>query len=117
MSTTIQGVLPITEHEANWGIQHVKAALSRLRIRAPQRSVARALQVILGPFKIPLSFYCKQHSTLVLQFEPILGNFLQNFIVLLFQVTFYIDFTILIDLNQFSTKADYNRRRRALPIG
>ena len=116
MSTTIQGALPITEHGANWGIQHMKAALSRLHIRAPRQSVASTLQVILGPFKIPLSFYYKQHSMLVLQFEPLLGNFLQNSIVILFQVTFYVGFTILIDLNQFSTVADYKRRRRALPL-
>ena len=116
MSTTIQGALPITEHGANWGIRHVKAALSYLCFRAPQQSVASTLQVISGPFKIPLSFYYKQHSMLVVQFEPLLGNSLQNSIVLLFQVTFYVGFTILIDLNQFSTEADYNRRRRALPI-
>ena len=68
MSTTIQGFLPITEHGANWGIRHMKATLSRLHIRATLRSVARALQVISYPFKIPLSFYYKQHSMLVLQF-------------------------------------------------
>ena len=116
MSTTIQGALPITEHGANWGIWHVKVAISRLHIRAPRQSVARALQVLSGPFKTPLSFYYKQHSMLVLQFEPLLGNSLQNSIVLLFQVTFYVGFTIQIDLNQFSTEADYNKRRRALPI-
>ena len=116
MSTKIQGALPITKHGANWGIRHVKAALSLLRIRTPRQSVASALQVISGPFKIPLSFYYKQHSMLVLQFEPLLRYSLQNSIVLLFQVTFYVGFTILIDLNQFSIEADYNRWRRALPI-
>ena len=116
MSTAIQGVFPIIEHGANRAIWHVKAALSRLHIRAPRQSVARALQVKLGPFKIPLSFYYKQHSMLVLQFESLLGNSLQNSIVFLFQITFYVGFTILIDLNQFSTEANYNKRRRALSI-
>jgi hypothetical protein len=59
MSSTIHGALPITEHRANWGIRHVKAALSRLRIRAPRRSVARALQVISSPVKLPLPSYYK----------------------------------------------------------
>ena len=57
MSSTIHGALPITEHGANWGIRHVKVALSRFRIRAPRRNVARALQVISGFVKLPLPFY------------------------------------------------------------
>lgn len=52
MSNTIQSTLPITEHGANWGIRHVRAALARLRIRAPRRTVAKALQTISGTFKI-----------------------------------------------------------------
>ena len=50
ISNTIQGALPITEHGANWGIQHVKATLARLRIRPPRRTMARALQTISGNF-------------------------------------------------------------------
>ena len=59
MSNTIHGALTITELGANWGIRHVKVALSLLRIRAPRRSVARALQMILGHVKLPLPFYYK----------------------------------------------------------
>jgi hypothetical protein len=56
MSNTIQRALPVTKHGANWGIQHVRAALARLRIRAPKRIVAKALQTISCTFKIQLSF-------------------------------------------------------------
>ena len=59
MSSTIRSSLPIAEHGANWGIRHVKAALSCLRIRAPRRSVARALQVISSPVNFPLPSYYK----------------------------------------------------------
>ena len=48
MSNTIEGALPIREHGANWGIWHVRATLARLQIRAPRRTVARALQIVSG---------------------------------------------------------------------
>jgi hypothetical protein len=46
MSNTIEAALPIREHGANWGIRHVRAALARVQIRAPRRTVERALQII-----------------------------------------------------------------------
>ena len=48
MSNTIKGALPNREHGANWGIWHVKAALARLQIKAPRRTIARALQILSG---------------------------------------------------------------------
>jgi hypothetical protein len=48
MSNTIDAALPIREHGANWGIRHVRAALARVQIRAPRRTVARALEMISG---------------------------------------------------------------------
>ena len=48
MSNTIESTLPMREHGANWGIRHVHVALARLQIRAPMRTVARALQTVSG---------------------------------------------------------------------
>lgn len=48
MLNTIDAALPIREYGANWGIRHVRAALARVRIRAPRRTVARALEMISG---------------------------------------------------------------------
>jgi hypothetical protein len=48
MLNTIDAALPIREHGANWGIRHVRAALARVQIRAPRRTVARALEMISG---------------------------------------------------------------------
>jgi len=50
MSSKIQDALPIQENDANGVIRHVKvkAALSRLHIRAPRHMVERALQSISG---------------------------------------------------------------------
>lgn len=48
MSNTIEPALPIREHGANWGIRHVGGALARVEVRAPRRTVARALEMMSG---------------------------------------------------------------------
>ena len=48
MSNTIDVALPIREHGAIWGVRHVRAALARVQIKAPRRTVARALEMISG---------------------------------------------------------------------
>lgn len=101
MSTTIQGALPISEHGANWGIRHVKAALSRLHIRAPRRSVARALEVISGAFNFSLNFM--NSNTL---------HWLYNFKYLILTNG---RGSLQYEKYHFA-EAHYNRRRRALPI-
>jgi hypothetical protein len=56
MPNTIQRALPVIEHGANWGIQHVRATLACLRIKALRHTVAKALQTIACTFKIQFVF-------------------------------------------------------------